>query len=49
MPSSSRLDPRTKAINAAFRRAAKNAAARAKAAGTRLYTLKDGKIVAEQP
>lgn len=41
------LDARTKAINAAMRRAAKTAAVRARAAGTKLYVLRDGKIVAE--
>lgn len=43
------LDARTKAINAAMRRAAKTAASRARAAGTKLYVLRDGKVVAEAP
>ncbi len=43
------LDARTKAINAAMRRAAKAAAVRARAAGTKLYVLRDGKVVAESP
>lgn len=43
------LDARTKAINAAMRRAAKTAATRARAAGTKLYVLRAGKIVAETP
>lgn len=43
------LDDRTKAINAAMRRAVKTAAARARAAGTKLYVMRDGKIVAETP
>jgi hypothetical protein len=43
------LDARTKAINAAMRRAAKVAAARARAAGTKLYVLRNGKVVAETP
>ena len=46
---SSTLDPRTKAINAAMRRAAKVAATRARAAGTKLYVLRNGKVVAETP
>lgn len=47
--SSRPLDARTKAINAAMRRAAKTAASRARAAGTKLYVLPDGKVVAESP
>ena len=43
------LDARTKGINAAMRRAAKVAAARARAAGTKLYVLRNGKLVAETP
>ncbi len=43
------LDARTKAINAAMRRAAKTAAARARASGTKLYVLRNGKVVAEAP
>lgn len=43
------LDTRTKAINAAMRRAAKTAAIRARAAGTKLYVMRNGKIVAETP
>lgn len=46
---SRKLDARTKAINAAMRRAAKVAATRARAAGTKLYVLHDGKVVAESP
>ncbi len=44
-----KLDARTKAINAAMRRAAKVAAARARASGTKLYYIRDGKLVAETP
>jgi hypothetical protein len=43
------LDPRTKAINAAMKRAAKAAAARARTAGTKLYFMRNGKVVAEKP
>jgi len=43
------LDSRTKAINAAMRRAAKTAATRARAAGTKLYVMRNGKLVAESP
>jgi hypothetical protein len=43
------LDARTKAINAAMRRAAKTAAARARTAGTKLYVMRGGKLVAEKP
>jgi len=43
------LDARTKAINAAMRRAAKVAAARARTAGTKLYVIRKGKLVAESP
>ena len=43
------LDARTKGINAAMRRAAKSAAKRARAAGTKLYVMRNGKIVAETP
>lgn len=39
----------TKTINAAMKRAAKVAAARARAAGTKLYVLRNGKVVAENP
>ena len=39
----------TKAINAAMRRAAKVATTRARAAGTKLYVMRDGKLVAETP
>jgi hypothetical protein len=45
----SKLDARTKGINAAFRRAAKVASARARAAGTKLYYKRNGKLVAETP
>jgi hypothetical protein len=43
------LDARTKGMNAAMRRAAKVAAKRARAAGTKLYVMRNGKIVAEKP
>jgi len=43
------LDARTKGINAAMRRAAKVAAARAREAGTKLWFMRDGKIVGENP
>ena len=43
------LDTRTKAINAAMRRAAKAAADRARATGTKLYFVRNGKVVAESP
>ena len=43
------LDPRTKAINTAMRRAGKTAARRARAAGTKLYVMRAGRIVAETP
>ncbi|MDP2137862.1 MAG: hypothetical protein Q8J74_08410 [Candidatus Didemnitutus sp.] len=43
------LDARTKAINAAMRRAGKAAATRARAAGTKLYVMRNGKVVAETP
>ena len=43
------LDTRTKAINAAMRRASKVAAARARTAGTKLYVIRNGKVVAEKP
>ncbi|HKB56172.1 MAG TPA: hypothetical protein VKC51_01160 [Lacunisphaera sp.] len=46
---STKLDTRTRGINAAFRRAAKVAANRARAAGTKLYYKRDGKLVAETP
>lgn len=47
--STTKLDARTKAINAAMRRAAKSAAARARATGTKLYYVRNGKLVAETP
>jgi hypothetical protein len=43
------LDTRTKSINTAMRRAAKSAATRARSAGTKLYVMRNGKIVAETP
>jgi hypothetical protein len=43
------LDARTKGINAAMRRAGKAAAARARATGTKLYIVRNGKIIAESP
>jgi hypothetical protein len=46
---SPKLDARTRGINAAMRRAAKVAASRARAAGTKLYYKRDGKLVAESP
>ena len=51
MKSSARpkLDARTKAINAAMRRAARVAAKRARAAGTKLYIMRNGRITAESP
>jgi hypothetical protein len=39
----------TKSINAAMRRAAKAAATRARSAGTKLYVMRKGKLVAETP
>ena len=47
--SRTKLDARTKGINAAFRRATKVAAVRARAAGTKLYFVRNGKLVAETP
>lgn len=47
--STRKLDSRTKGINAAMRRAAKSAAVRARAAGTKLYVMRNGKVVAETP
>lgn len=44
-----KLDDRTKGINAAMRRAAKAAANRARATGTKLHFVRDGKFVAEAP
>ena len=46
---SPKLDARTRGINAAFRRAAKVAANRARAAGTKLYYKRNGKLVVESP
>jgi hypothetical protein len=46
---SRRLDPRTKAITAAMRRVAKRAEATARATGTKLYHVRDGKLVVERP
>jgi hypothetical protein len=43
------LDTRTKGINAAMRRAAKTAALRARSAGTKLYVIRAGKLVAQTP
>lgn len=43
------LDPRTKAMLAAMRRAAKTARATARATGTKLCYMRDGKIVSEAP
>jgi hypothetical protein len=44
-----RLDPRTKAINAAMRRAARAAANRARLARGKLYVMRAGRVVAETP
>jgi len=44
-----KLDARTEGINTAMRRAAKVAANRARATGTKLYFMRDGKLVAETP
>jgi Arc/MetJ family transcription regulator len=46
---STALDSRTKAVNAAMRRAAKTAASRARAAGTKLHVMRNGKLVSEKP
>jgi hypothetical protein len=46
---SAKLDARTRGINAAMRRAAKVAITRARAAGTKLYYKRDGKLVVETP
>jgi len=48
-PTQAKLDARTKGINAAFRRATKVAAVRARSAGTKLYFVRNGKLVAETP
>ena len=42
-------DARTRAISAAMRRAAKDAAVAARAAGTKLYLRRAGKLVALSP
>jgi hypothetical protein len=44
-----KLDARTKGNNAAMRSAAKSAADRARATGTKLYFVRNGKLVAETP
>ncbi len=44
-----KLDARTRGINAAMRRAAKTAEDRARATGTKLYYVRDGKLVVESP
>jgi len=44
-----KLNPLSRAAGKALRRAAKDARAVAKAHGTPVYVLKDGKIVAEKP
>jgi hypothetical protein len=49
MKTTRKLSPRTRAINAAMRRAAKQAAVRARAAGTKLYISRGGKVVAVTP
>ena len=46
---SPKLDARTRGINAAMRRAAKTAAARARAAGTKLYYKRNGKLIVATP
>jgi hypothetical protein len=43
------LDARTKAINAAMRRASKAAAEKAKQYGTKLWVIRNGKLVGESP
>lgn len=47
--SPSTLDAKTKAIDAAMRRAAKAAAAAARSSGTKLYYKRNGKLVAATP
>lgn len=47
--SSSRIDARTKAITAAMRRVAKRVESTARATGTKLYHVRDGKLVVERP
>jgi hypothetical protein len=49
MKTTRKLSPRTRVINAAMRRAAKQAAVRARAAGTKLYISRGGKVVAVTP
>lgn len=44
-----KLDARTKGINAAMRRAAKAAEVRARATGTKLYYVRNGRLVVESP
>ena len=44
-----KLDARTKGINAAMRRAAKAAVIKARIHGTKLYVMRNGKIVALDP
>lgn len=39
----------TKTINAAMRRVGKAVSARARTAGTKLYVIRKGKLVAEKP
>ncbi len=45
----SQLDARTKGINAAMRRAAKSAAARARATGPKLSFVRYGKLIVQSP
>ena len=49
MKSTTKLDARTRGINAAMRRVAKTVTARARAAGTKIYYRRNGKLVAETP
>lgn len=44
-----KLDARTKGINTAMRRAAKAAVIKARVHGTKLYVMRNGKIVALDP
>jgi hypothetical protein len=44
-----KLDARTKAISKAMRRAAKTAESIARATGTKLYHVRNGKLVIERP
>ncbi len=46
---SRRVDLRTKAITAAMKRVAKRVESTARATGTKLYHVRDGKLVIERP